>query len=152
MKYSDDGEPQGTAGVPILEVLKRENIKDVLCVVTRYFGGTLLGAGGLARAYSGACKLALTAAGLAVMKPYIPLSVRADYRDYQVLLSLAQNAGYQLSDAAFGENVAFNILVPGEQAAGFQKKITEVTAARADVSLGDCIMKPEKMEEKEEKR
>ena len=78
-RYSDDGEPQGTAGIPMLEVFRREGIVNVVCVVTRYFGGVLLGAGGLVRAYTQAAKDALTAAGIARVRRWERLTVTCPY-------------------------------------------------------------------------
>ena len=78
-RYADDGEPQGTAGQPMLEVFRRAGIENVLCVVTRYFGGILLGAGGLARAYAHTARLALDSAGTAEMKPMVTLELVCPY-------------------------------------------------------------------------
>ena len=93
-RYSDDGEPQGTAGQPMLNVLDRERVVDVLCVVTRYFGGILLGAGGLCRAYTKAAKDALDAAGICKMQPWLRQTVSAPYALFErVKLLIAAQAG-----------------------------------------------------------
>ena len=106
-RYSDDGEPQGTAGQPMLNVFERERVVDVLCVVTRYFGGILLGAGGLCRAYTKAAKDALDAAGICKMQPWLRQTVSAPYALFErVKLLIAAQAGV-LEDAQYGADTAF---------------------------------------------
>ncbi len=83
-RYSDDGEPQGTAGMPILDVLQKNGLTDVCCVVTRYFGGVLLGANGLVRAYSHSTALAIEAAQIKIMMPCYPVSIQTDYALYGI--------------------------------------------------------------------
>ena len=92
-RYSDDGEPQGTAGVPVLNVVKMSGASDLCVVVTRYFGGILLGAGGLVRAYSAAAKRALDAAGIVTMTEFALLSIRCSYSDYQRLTAQLPKLG-----------------------------------------------------------
>ena len=104
-RYSDDGEPQGTAGQPMLNVFERERVVDVLCVVTRYFGGILLGAGGLCRAYTKAAKDALDAAGICKMQPWLRQTVSAPYALFErVKLLIAAQAGV-LEDAQYGADI-----------------------------------------------
>ena len=109
---SDDGEPQGTAGQPMLNVLDRERVVDVLCVVTRYFGGILLGAGGLCRAYTKAAKDALDAAGICKMQPWLRQTVSAPYALFErVKLLIAAQAGV-LEDAQYGADIHVTYRIP----------------------------------------
>ena len=111
-RYSDDGEPQGTAGQPMLNVLDRERVVDVLCVVTRYFGGILLGAGGLCRAYTKAAKDALDAAGICKMQPWLRQTVSAPYALFErVKLLIAAQAGV-LEDAQYGADILVTYRIP----------------------------------------
>lgn len=108
-RYTDGGEPQGTAGVPTLERLRRGGITDAVVTVARYFGGTLLGAGNLARAYAEAAKRAIEAAGRATMEPRSIYEITCNYTEYQRLIQLlaAQNA--EISDSAFAEQVVITV-------------------------------------------
>ena len=111
-RYSDDGEPQGTAGQPMLNVFERERVVDVLCVVTRYFGGILLGAGGLCRAYTKAAKDALDAAGICKMQPWLRQTVSAPYALFErVKLLIAAQAGV-LEDAQYGADILVTYRIP----------------------------------------
>ena len=111
-RYSDDGEPQGTAGQPMLNVFEREGVVDVLCVVTRYFGGILLGAGGLCRAYTKAAKDALDAAGIAKMQPWLREQFDIPYALFErVKLLLAQLEGV-LEDAQYGAGITVTCRIP----------------------------------------
>ena len=102
VRYSDDGEPQGTAGQPMLNVFQRENVTNVCCVVTRYFGGTLLGPGGLVRAYTAATQAAVAAAQearqIVEMTSVVPVDVHVAYPQYEQVLRLAQDSGAKVSD------------------------------------------------------
>ena len=115
-RFSDDGEPQGTAGMPVLSVLKGEDIKDTAIVVTRYFGGTLLGTGGLVRAYGHSAKEGLLAAGIAELVLYRKYSVLAAYPD----------SGQVQYDTSYTEQVEFIVLVETDAADSFEKKMTEI--------------------------
>ena len=111
-RYSDDGEPGGTAGMPVLNVLRQAEISNVCCVVTRYFGGTLLGAGGLVRAYGRAAKLALDAAGICKMQPWLRQTVSAPYALFErVKLLIAAQAGV-LEDAQYGADILVTYRIP----------------------------------------
>lgn len=125
-RFSDDGEPQGTAGMPVLSVLKGEEVKNTAIVVTRYFGGTLLGTGGLVRAYGKAAKEGLLAAGIAELVLYRKYAVRTAYTDsgkaqYEIL-----KEGYVLFDTIYTEQVEYIVLVEEEQGEAFEKKMTEL--------------------------
>jgi uncharacterized YigZ family protein len=105
-RYSDDGEPSGTAGVPILNVLKMSGATDLIVVVTRYFGGILLGAGGLVRAYTASAKTAVDAAGFAVFEEYNLVKLTVSYSDYQKLTVALEKIGASEENCDFGENVS----------------------------------------------
>ena len=127
-RYSDDGEPQGTAGIPMLEVFRREGVCNVVCVVTRYFGGVLLGAGGLTRAYAKSAKDALDAAGKARMRLWSAVTVDCPYPMLERLKLLAAAHGGTVEGTDFGAAVSVRILLPQENAAGFDAALTELSA------------------------
>ena len=111
-RYSDDGEPQGTAGQPMLNVFERERVVDVLCIVTRYFGGILLGAGGLCRAYTKAAKDALDAAGISKMQPWLRQQITVPYALFEraKLLIAAQEGAVE--DAQYGADILITYRIP----------------------------------------
>ena len=111
-RYSDDGEPQGTAGQPMLNVFEREGLVDVLCVVTRYFGGILLGAGGLCRVYTKAAKDALDAAGISRMQPWLRQQITVPYALFEraKLLIAAQDGAVE--DAQYGADILITYRIP----------------------------------------
>lgn len=127
-RYSDDGEPQGTAGQPMLNVFQREGVENVVCVVTRYFGGVLLGAGGLTRAYAKSAKDALDAAGKARMRLWSAVTVDCPYPMLERLKLLAAAHGGTVEGTDFGAAVSIRILLPQENAAGFDTALTELSA------------------------
>ena len=134
VRYSDDGEPQGTAGQPMLAVFEREKIFDVLCVVTRYFGGILLGAGGLTRAYARGAKDALTAAGIAVMRVWDSVEISSPYALLeQIKLRLAAQ-GAVIEDIQYGADITIRALLP-------QSATTPVRDALRELSAGKVIPK-----------
>ena len=127
-RYSDDGEPQGTAGQPILNVLEREGVQDVLCVVTRYFGGILLGAGGLCRAYTKAAKDALDDAGLSELRPWSVLQLDCPYALFErVKLELEKRGGTVIS-SEYGAQIALTAALPEPEEAVFAKALQELSA------------------------
>lgn len=126
-RYSDDGEPQGTAGIPILEILRKENVIDAVIVVTRYFGGTLLGAGGLVRAYSHTAKLAVETAGKLVMRPCIVLSLDVPYPLYDRVNLLLQGHGAVVLKSDFVQSVKLELRVPLADFGSFEHELTELT-------------------------
>lgn len=113
-RFSDDGEPQGTAGIPMLDVLRKEGLTDCVVVVTRYFGGTLLGAGGLVRAYSHGAKIAVDAAGVVEMRLCLQGEVTCDYGQYGWVPALLCEEGATITDTAFGEVVTVSFSLPQE--------------------------------------
>ena len=134
MRYSDDGEPAGTAGVPVLEVIKKEGLTDIAVVVTRYFGGVLLGAGGLVRAYGKSAKLGIDAA-LRIEKVYCNLYlIRCDYSTYGKLEYAINTEGYILKDCVFENDVCMTVGVKPEMESAFLKTV-------ADISGGSAVIK-----------
>lgn len=130
MRYSDDGEPQGTAGMPVLEVLRREKLSDVLVVVTRYFGGILLGAGGLTRAYARAAKEAVTAVGIHIMRPWAAFEIPCPYPLFEPVKRELLSFGGVLSDAQYGEGILLHVLLPREAAGLFTDRLTELSGGQ----------------------
>lgn len=126
-RYSDDGEPQGTAGMPVLDVLQKENLTDVCVVVTRYFGGILLGGGGLVRAYSHACKLAVDASVKMEMHECFEVTLKFDYSLYgKIEYSLPEFEIKMLSDE-FTDNITLKILVKADMLDKLEEKLTDIT-------------------------
>lgn len=110
-RYSDDGEPQGTAGVPMLEVFRKEKVSGVVCVVTRYFGGVLLGAGGLLRAYTRSAKDALAAAGVSVLRPWVSCELSCAYAMAERLKAAAESLGGYPDGTDYAAEVSLRFLV-----------------------------------------
>ncbi|MBQ2565407.1 MAG: YigZ family protein [Oscillospiraceae bacterium] len=132
VRYSDDAEPQGTAGLPMLEILQREGIENAVCVVTRYFGGVLLGTGGLLRAYQKAAKGAVEDAGISVVRAWTKMSIVCDYSDYEKIRSELEQQNAVISDTEYGEKVTLTVLVSQGQG-------TLVTEKLQDRTAGKCI-------------
>lgn len=130
-RCSDDGEPQGTGGVPVLDVLQKEGLTDVCVVVTRYFGGILLGAGGLVRAYSLGARLAVQAAEVLDMRPCAVVEVRCDYEQYGRVSHLLPQFAATVLESDFGAAVRLLLLMAEETAPPFFEAVREATAARA---------------------
>ncbi len=128
-RFSDDGEPGGTAGMPIMDVLRSKELTDVLVVVTRYFGGVLLGAGGLVRAYSRSAADAVTEAGIVSYIPAKQLSISMDYSRYGSMEQYIRSA-VQVDDVEFMENVTMKVSVAGDRLDAFIKDITERSDGR----------------------
>ncbi len=131
-RASDDGEPQGTAGVPIMEVVEREGITDVIVVVTRYFGGILLGAGGLVRAYAHAAKLAVDAAQRKVMSPAVLVEMKMDYNQYGRINNVLSKYTAIIQDTEFTDLVTMRILFIERDVEAFRAELTEMTAATVE--------------------
>ena len=129
-RYSDDGEPQGSAGMPVLEVLRKTGVCDAAVVVTRYFGGILLGTGGLLRAYSGAAKQAIEDAGCVRMIPRSLLSLTCGYADHQKITLELPRFGDEVDSVDFGGEVSIVISARSEVAGALSDRITEMTAGR----------------------
>ena len=129
-RYSDDGEPQGTAGQPMLNVFEREGIENVLCVVTRYFGGILLGAGGLTRAYAKAAKDALDAAGKARMQPFSVLLLECPYPMFERIKLLIEGHEGRIESSDYGAAVTLTFLLPVQKVADFSAALTELSGGQ----------------------
>ena len=129
VRFSDDGEPGGTAGMPMLQVLQREGLYNVVCVVTRYFGGILLGAGGLVRAYTKGAKIAVDAAGKSMKRVWSVLYVPCPYSWYERVKLAVESFGGIIRSTEFGADVELEILVPEAQAQPFLDKLTDMSAA-----------------------
>ena len=128
VRFSDDGEPGGTAGMPMLQVLQREGLYNVVCVVTRYFGGILLGAGGLVRAYTKGAKIAVDAAGKSMKRVWTALYVPIPYSFYERVKLEVEAFGGILRDTQFGADVELDILMPEQQAQPFLDRLTDLSA------------------------
>ena len=113
-RFSDDGEPSGTAGKPILDVLDKSGIANCLIIVTRYFGGTLLGTGGLIRAYSEAAKSGIEASGIMEVKKGIQAQIDADYNSFGKIQYMCMERNIIITDTEYGENVHINMIIDGE--------------------------------------
>ena len=132
-RCSDDGEPQGTAGRPMLDVLLGEEIHNVAVVVTRYFGGTLLGTGGLVRAYSKAVQEGLKNSVIIEKQEGIRLRVQTDYTDIGKIQYQLGQKGFLITDSAYTDVVQIETLVPADEAEGLLKDLTEATSARVKI-------------------
>ena len=132
VRYSDDGEPQGTAGQPMLNVFQREGVVNVVCVVTRYFGGILLGAGGLVRAYTQSAKDALDAAGISVVRRWIEVLLPCSYAQYERVKLETEGFGGVIAEADYGADIALTVLLPEERAEAFLAHILDVTAGTVE--------------------
>lgn len=136
-RCSDDGEPAGTAGRPILDVLLREDIHNAAVVVTRYFGGVLLGTGGLVRAYQGAAQKGLAASVIAVKQKGRILKIKTDYNGVGKLQYILTKNGITLLNSDYGEAVELTVCVPVGQLEHLQAEITEGSNGRAEITQGE---------------
>ena len=132
-RYSDDGEPQGAAGQPMLNVFQRENVTDVVCVVTRYFGGVLLGAGGLVRAYTQSAKDALDAAGISVVRRWVAMEVPCTYAQFESMRREVTSFDGVVERVDYGADVLLSALLPEEKAQTFAARVLDVTAGAVEV-------------------
>lgn len=132
MRFSDDGEPGGTAGNPMMQVLQREELFNVVCVVTRYFGGVLLGAGGLVRAYAKGAKIAIDAAGKSMKRVWSVLYVPCPYNFYERVKLEVEAFGGIIRDTQFGAEVELEILIAQSQTQAFFDKLTDMTAGTVE--------------------
>lgn len=140
VRYSDDREPQGTAGMPVLDILRKQEITDAVIVVTRYFGGTLLGTGGLVRAYSQAAKLAAEAAGICVRARLALCRLTCQYGEYQKLLPFLQAEGVSIADTDFSDRVTLSLRLLYDRRADFGARLVELMNGRVElVDTGDTF-------------
>ena len=132
VRFSDDGEPGGTAGMPMLQVLQREGLFNAVCVVTRYFGGILLGAGGLVRAYTKGAKIAVDAAGKSMKRVWTVLYVPCPYSYYERVRLEVEAFGGIVRKADFGAEVELELLFPEAKTQEFLDRLTDMTAGTVE--------------------
>ena len=132
-RYSDDGEPQGTAGQPMLNVFQREEVWNVCCVVTRYFGGILLGTGGLVRAYSQAAKLALEAAGVSRMDLWESTATACPYNLYERVRRELEAAGAVIENIDYGADVTIEAFLPSGTSEGVNLRLADISAGGVEL-------------------
>lgn len=135
LRYGDDGEPQGTAGQPMLNVFRRENVTNVVCVVTRYFGGILLGAGGLTRAYSKSARDALAAAGVAEMGLWAAAEIPCPYALFERVKGEIAALDGTVDEAEYGADIRLKVSLPAEDTAALQERLTELSAGGIAVAV-----------------
>lgn len=141
VRYSDDGEPQGTAGLPMLEVFKREGVENVVCVVTRYFGGVLLGTGGLLRAYTKSAKDALDTAGIAAVRRWVKLEVACPYSLFERMKTECLSLDGAVQNVDYGADVLLSLLLPENNAEAFSARVTELSAGACSAqTVGEELM------------
>jgi uncharacterized YigZ family protein len=136
-RFSDDGEPSGTAGMPVLEVIKRIGVQDLVVVVTRYFGGTLLGAAGLIRAYSKSASLGIEAAGIVKRQLCVEVIIIVEYTLFGKVQNFLLSNEYAVKDVIYTQDVEIIVYVPVDGVAGLTERVIEVTNARAVVQPGE---------------
>ena len=129
-RYSDDNEPQGTAGIPVLDAIRKRDLTDCVVVVTRYFGGTLLGAGGLVRTYSASAKAGIDAAGECVMTLCSVCTVRVSYTLYGKLPSLIARCGGVADDTQYADDVTVRFHLPADKLTAFNKLLSEESSGK----------------------
>ena len=134
-RYSDDGEPQGTAGQPMLGVFQKEGVTNVCCVVTRYFGGILLGAGGLVRAYTQSAKDALDAAGVSVVRRWVEVTAICPYSLFERMKLEVEAVGGVLGEVEYAADVTVHALLPENMVDDFSARVVELTSGAAEAEV-----------------
>lgn len=134
-RFSDDGEPHGTAGMPVLDSIRKAGLTDTAVVVTRYFGGILLGTGGLVRAYTAAAVGVLGEAGVAEVGEYSLISVKSGYSEYQKIMPIISSVGAKMADSDFGSDVKLTLMVIKSEAQGFIASLIEATNGRVSAEI-----------------
>ena len=145
VRYSDDGEPKKTAGLPALSVIEHLDLRDVVCVVTRYFGGTLLGTGGLVRAYTSAAQAAFAGACIVSVILCDDILIAADYATYELLRYELDQRGVQVISTEFAGDVTVTVRVRHEDSAGTVAWVTELSQGKADILVDEPAMRPFKV-------
>ena len=138
-RHSDDGEPGGTAGVPIYEVLRKEGLTDICCVVTRYFGGIMLGAGGLVRAYTKGAKDAVDAAQIKCMAAAEEHIVTVDYGLYGRLAQVFLDFDARVTDEQFADNVRITLYIREESSESLRAKLIDICNGNVDVQISQKL-------------
>ena len=141
-KYSDDGEPSGTAGLPILSCLEGPGLTNAVVVVTRYFGGTLLGTGGLVHAYGSAAAQAVSAAGTVHMRLMRALELTVDYKVYDGLVRGLASSGWFMDEADYGARVSFTLWVPPGEVDHATARLNDLTMGSVDIQEGSVRYMP----------
>lgn len=141
-RFSDAGEPQGTAGLPALDVLRKGDIVDAVIVVTRYFGGIMLGAGGLIRAYTTAAKLAVDSAGVDTMAPHRIYTIIVDYPSFQRISAEMEKLGGSVIETDFSDTVKVKYAVSLSNESNLNSKISELTNGKSDFEDNGIIYRP----------
>ncbi|MBO8165431.1 MAG: YigZ family protein [Brevibacillus sp.] len=136
-RSSDDGEPSGTAGKPILECIKKNGLKDTVVVVTRYFGGIKLGAGGLVRAYTAGTAAALQAAGIVAHILHVRVRVTVDYHWWGKVENELRSGGHRVADTAYTDVVSVEVLIPAGEESAFVERMTDLTNGQAEIACGE---------------
>lgn len=137
-RYSDDGEPQGTAGMPMLESIRKSGVSDVCVVATRYFGGILLGAGGLVRAYSHSAAIAIEGAEIVTYEPYAMFELKCGYSEYQKYSNLLSQMSAVIDETEFAADVTVRFAIRRDRASSLLEKINEVGFGRdVPITLGE---------------
>ncbi|HBL83664.1 MAG: YigZ family protein [Clostridiales bacterium GWF2_38_85] len=135
VRFSDDGEPHGTAGVPVLEVIKKEGLIDTVVVVTRYFGGTLLGTGGLVRVYSASAKAVIDASGIVTMIPCQIVKIETNYNDYNKILYEINKTGTIIENTIFTDIIAIDAYTKEDEYENIKNKIYELTNGKTKIDI-----------------
>ena len=147
VRYGDDGEPQGTAGQPMLHVFGMQGVTNVCCVVTRYFGGILLGAGGLCRAYAKGAADALSAAGISTMGAYSEVLTAVSYSMYERVKQLLEQYGGEITAAEFSQDVLITALLPEGIVPMCERALTELSAGSLELRVVSTLFRPGPREE-----
>ena len=134
-RYSDDGEPQGTAGIPVLDVLQKAGIVDAVVVVTRYFGGILLGGGGLVRAYSHGASIAVNAGGIITMEKSLKVTLSCDYNQYGKLSGVVPLFGGNIYNSEFTDCVGLEFYLPKDKYESFTKELADITCGSVEAEI-----------------
>ena len=135
MRFTDDREPQGTAGMPVLDAIRKRGITDTVVVVTRYFGGTLLGTGGLVHAYGTSAVGAINAAEVICYDVYSEIEISVSYSDYQKILTSLTEWGFREDNTDYGENIKIHGTVLKAKCDGLSDALVQLTSARAEVKI-----------------
>lgn len=145
VRFSDNGEPQGTAGMPILEVIKREELCGIVIVVTRFFGGILLGAGGLVRAYSKAAKMAIDAAGITTFCRFVLFKLNIDYTLYNKLLHDFDKYHVRCMDSAFDSSITLTLTMREDRFDTYNEYIKELSGGKLEITDISTVYDNEEM-------
>lgn len=136
-RYSDDGEPAQTSGLPTYETLVHNDLADVICVTTRYFGGTLLGTGGLVRAYTQACQSAIAASEILTVRTCVDVTIGISYDLYQTVLKICESKKANILDTEFTDKVAIHIRIKADDEKALSNEIIDATSGRCQIEVSE---------------